>query len=231
MGSNREFGIDSEPRNAGRAETGMKMVPDHIPVEAALSKGSEQQARAFRVPAAGTKNEEPQMSILIVTGIEGARNCAAVVGAQLGMEVEVADGRKAALTALRTREFAAVVVDETMAECDPSAAEAIWDRAGLAIPLQVNFALSGAARLTREIRAALHRREREQGLARRAAAAAIENELKTTVAGLLLHSQLALSGSESSSPIADKLRIVADLAGNLRQQLNSPALSRGDSAA
>ena len=83
------------------------------------------------------------MSILIVTGIEGARNCAAVVGAQLGMEVEVADGRKAALTALRRSEFAAVVVDETMAECDPSAAEAIWDRAGLAIPLQVNFALSG----------------------------------------------------------------------------------------
>lgn len=27
------------------------------------------------------------MSILIVTGIEGARNCAAAVGEQLGMEV------------------------------------------------------------------------------------------------------------------------------------------------
>jgi len=34
------------------------------------------------------------MSILIVTGIEGARNCAAVVQAQLGMEVEVADGAR-----------------------------------------------------------------------------------------------------------------------------------------
>ena len=31
------------------------------------------------------------MSILIVSGIEGARNCAAVVGTQLGMEVEVAE--------------------------------------------------------------------------------------------------------------------------------------------
>ena len=171
------------------------------------------------------------MSILIVTGIEGARNCAAVVGAQLGMEVELAEGRKAALVALRRREFSAVVVDETMAECDPSAAEAIWERAGLAIPLQINFALSGAARLIREIRAALHRREREQTLARRAAAAAIETELKTTVAGLLLHSQLALSGSEVSSPIADKLRVVADLAGNLRQQLSAPLQVRRDTAA
>jgi hypothetical protein len=171
------------------------------------------------------------MSILIVTGIEGARNCAAVVGAQLGMDVEVADGRKAALAALRRHEFAAVIVDETIAECDPAGAEAVWEHSGLAIPLQINFALSGAARLIRDIRAALHRREREQTLARRAAAAAIEAELKTTVAGLLLHSQLALSGSEAASPIADRLRVVADLAVNLRQQLNVPLQSRGDTAA
>lgn len=171
------------------------------------------------------------MSILIVTGIDGARNCAAVVGAQLGMEVEVADGRKAALTALRRKEFVAIIVDETMAECDPAAAEAIWEHSGLAIPLQLNFALAGASRLVREIRAALHRREREQMLARRAAAAAIETELKTTIAGLLLHSQLALNGSDLASPVADKLRVVADLAGNLRQQLNTPIELRSVSAA
>jgi CheY-like chemotaxis protein len=171
------------------------------------------------------------MSILIVTGVEGARNCAAVVAMQLGMEVEVADGRKDALGALRRREFAAVVVDETMAECDPASAEAIWEHASLAIPLQINFALSGAARLVREIRAALHRREREQTLARRAAAAAIETELKSTVAGLLLHSQLALNGSEISSLAAERMRMVADLAGSLRQQLNSPMMARGDTAA
>ncbi len=55
------------------------------------------------------------MSILMVTGIEGARNCADVVGTQLGMDVEVAAGRKDALSALRRREFLAVVVDETLA--------------------------------------------------------------------------------------------------------------------
>jgi len=171
------------------------------------------------------------MSILIVTGVEGARNCAAVVGTQLGMEVEVAEGRKAALAALRNREFTAIVVDDTMAECDPAAAEAIWENAGLAIPLQINFALSGATRLVREIRAALHRREREQALARRAAAAAIESELKTTIAGLLLHSQLALSGTGIPTPTAEKLRVVADLAGSLRNQLNSPMQLRSDTAA
>jgi hypothetical protein len=172
-----------------------------------------------------------EMSILMVTGFEGAQNCAAVVGAQLGMDVEVAEGRKAALAALRRREFLALVVDETMAECDPAAAEALWAHAGLAIPLQINFALSGTARLIREIRAALHRREREQALAHRAAAAAIETELKGTVAGLLLHSELALSGGEIPSSVAEKLRVVADLAGNLRRQLNAPFEARGKTAA
>jgi hypothetical protein len=165
------------------------------------------------------------MSILIVTGIEGARNCAAAAGKQLGMEVEVAEGRKDALAALRKREFAAVVVDETLAECDPAAADAIWERAGLAIPLQINFALAGAARLVREIRAALHRREREQSLARRAAASAIETEVKTAIAGLLLHSQLAMSGADVPTQVADKLRVVADLANSLRQQLSAPSQS------
>jgi signal transduction histidine kinase len=168
------------------------------------------------------------MSILMVTGIEGARNCAAVVGAQLGMEVEVAEGRRAALAALRRREFLALVIDESLAECDPAAAERICENAGLAIPMQINFAISGAARLIREIRAALSRREREQTLARRAAAAAIESELKTTVAGLLLHSQLALTGDGLPPAVADRLRMVAALAGSLRQQLNAPSEIRRD---
>ena len=167
------------------------------------------------------------MSLLIVTGMEGARSCAEAVGAQLAMAVEVAEGRKAALAALKRREFVAVVMDGSMAECDPAGAESIWEHAGLAIPLQINFALSGSERLIREIRAALGRRAREQALARQAAAAVMEAELKTTVAGLLLHSQLALSGSEASSPIAERLRMMADLAGSLREQLSSSHARRG----
>ena len=163
------------------------------------------------------------MCILFVTGIEGARNCADVVAKLLGREVAVADGRKSAVALLRQREFAAVVVDETVATCDPAAAEAIWERAGLAIPIQINFAVSGAARLGREIRAALHRREREQELARRAAATAVESELKNTLAGLLLQSQLALSASEAASPVAERLKLVAALAGELRNQLSARA--------
>lgn len=165
------------------------------------------------------------MDILMVTGIEGAQNCAPAVSKQLGMKIEVAEGRRAALAALRHKEFAAVIVDETIAECDPAAADAIWERSGLAIPLQINFALSGGSRIIREIRAALHRREREQVAARQAATAAIEVELRSTLAGLLLQSELALSQEGVPTVVAERLRLVADLAGTLRQQLSVPVPS------
>lgn len=171
------------------------------------------------------------MSILIVSGIEGVRNCAEIVSKQLGMKVEFAEGRRSALDAFRGREFAVVVVDETLAECDPAAADAIWQRSGLAIPLQINFALAGAARMIREIKAALHRREREQATARLAAREDIGTELKNTVTGLVLQSQLALADDGVPAHIAAKLRVVADLACALRRQLTPPgSLQEGPAA-
>ena len=164
------------------------------------------------------------MKILIVTGIEGAENCAKALSRMLELDCELAIGRKAALAALKRFDFAAVVVDEGIVDCDPVGADMIWESSGLAIPLQINFALSGAQRLAREIRMALNRRDRERSLAHDAAAAQIESELKSTVAGLLLHSQLALADREIPAPIAEKLRVVADLAGNLRQQLSASSM-------
>lgn len=162
------------------------------------------------------------MSILIISGMEGVRNCADVVARHLDRKVEVAEGRRTALDALRRRQFAVVVLDETLAECDPAAAEAIWQRSGLAVPIQINFALSGATRIIREIRAALSRREQEQAVARLAAKEYIATELKNTVTGLVLQSQLALSEGGVPPHIIQRLRMVADLASTLRQQLASP---------
>ena len=161
------------------------------------------------------------MSILIVSGIEGIRNCADVVAKQLGMTVDVAESRRAAVSTLRRKEFAAVVVDVSVAECDPASADAIWERSGLAIPLEINFALSSSARIVREIRAALQRRQREQAAAQKAATAAIEVEVRNTVAGLLLHSELALSQEGVPNAVAEKLRVVADLAATLRTMLSA----------
>jgi hypothetical protein len=166
-------------------------------------------------------------SVLIITGITGAEHCAASLSKQLGMLVEVASSRREGIAALRRRPYSIVVIDEAVAEASPEGAETLWKQAGLAIPLQLNFAISGTDRILREVRAALQRREHEQQLAMRAASTAIENDLRDTVTGLLLHSQLALADPLVPAALSQKLQTVAQLAGNLRTRLDrgpSPAM-------
>ena len=97
--------------------------------------------------------------ILMITALAGAENCATVMSRQLGSAVELVASRKAALAALRRTQYAVVVVDDSLAEADPEGTELIWKHAELAVPLQVNFAISGTPRIVREVRSALVRRE------------------------------------------------------------------------
>jgi len=160
--------------------------------------------------------------VLLVSALSGAENCAAAIMQQMGLDVEVAPGWREALDALRAGSYSAVIVEDSLAEGDPRGAEVLWKMAGLAIPMQVNFALTGSARLIRDLRAALARREQEQGAAHLAALRAVESELRNTISGLLLHTQLALREGPPSPQLEQRLRLMAELAGNLKQRLDIP---------
>ena len=160
-------------------------------------------------------------SVLLVTGIAGAENCAAVVAKQFSLTVETVSSRKDALAALRRRSYSIVVLDSSLLEAAAGDAETVFKHSGLAIPLEINFAISGCGRLVREIRAALSRRQLEQAAAERAAATSLESNLRDTVAGLLLQSQLALAEPSVPPQLADKLRLMAELAGSLRKKLDA----------
>ena len=160
--------------------------------------------------------------VLVVSALSGAKNCAAAIMQQMGLDVDVVPGRREAQDALRAGTYAALIVEDALAEGDPRGAEVLWKMAGLAIPMQVNFALTGSARLVRDLRAALARREQEQGAAERAALRRLEGELRNTISGLLLHAQLALRESPPSPQLEQRLRLMAELAGNLKQRLDVP---------
>jgi hypothetical protein len=162
----------------------------------------------------------PSEHILLLTAIAGAENCAAVVSKQFGLAVETVSTRKEAVAALRRRNYAIVVLDSSLLEAATADADAIFRHTGLAIPLEINFAISGCGRLVREIRAALGRRQMEQSVAARAAATSLESNLRDTVAGLLLQSQLALAEPAIPPQVADKLKLMVELAGSLRQKLD-----------
>ena len=157
--------------------------------------------------------------VLIVSTMEGAESCARAIAEQTGVRVQVAATRRAALVMLRQQEFGVVVVAENLVEGDPVWADQVWCLAGLALPVQINFALSGSARLVREVKSALARRDGERALALRTATAELENELKSSVTGLLLESELVLREPMTPASLQPKLRHLVELAGVLRERL------------
>ena len=118
-----------------------------------------------------------------------------------------------------------MVVDQILADSDPEGCELIWKNAGTALPLQINFALAGSARLEREIRGALARREREKQLAWAAAAAAMDDEVKNAITGFLLESQLALGEVNLPPRVESRLRRLAEIADQLRERVQ-PTVAR-----
>lgn len=160
-----------------------------------------------------------QHSVLIISPMAEASQAAAALSSALGCTVKLAAGHRAGVTELRHRDYSVVVVDDCMAEANPAATEVLWRSLGMAVPVQINFALHGGSRLAREVQAAIGRREQQQVLALRAAASLLENELKSTVTGLLLQSQLALAEPQLTPKLAGKLELVAELAGSLRRRL------------
>lgn len=159
------------------------------------------------------------MGILLVTSLERPGSFAEDVRRELGMELTVARGVNSALCALRERHFTIVVLDEATAVCRTDAADVIWERSGLAIPLRVNFAISSSARLVREFRAALQRRKREKKLAMQVVAARMDEELRSSLAGLVLQTQLAASDQSLSSRSSKRLAMIADLVLDLQRKI------------
>jgi len=166
-------------------------------------------------------------AVLLVTSMAGAANCAAALERQLKLRVQVAGSRREAIAALRQQKFVVVVMEETMAGADPRAVDSIWQQAGSAQLMQVNFAISGTERLVRDVRTTLARGAQQQTVARRAATIAVESELKSTVTGILLESELALREPAVPPNLEAKLRHLVELAASLRQKLQTTGDGRG----
>ncbi len=162
-------------------------------------------------------------TVLMISSMDGVERCGTALSRELNLTVRIATSRRTALAAVRREEYSIVVVEQSMVEADPDWADLLWQNAGYALPVQVNFALSGCARLVREVKSVLLRREHEMDLARRAATTALQNELKSSVTGLLLQSELALREPSVPKDLAPKLKQLVELASAIRAQLRPVA--------
>jgi hypothetical protein len=74
--------------------------------------------------------------------------------------------------------------------------------------------------VVREIRTALRRRQQEEQVARQSAEREMWSELKESVTALLLSCDLALSVPGVPQPAAEKIKVMHDLACEIRTRLS-----------
>jgi hypothetical protein len=157
--------------------------------------------------------------ILLITPASALDSIANALRSGLDIEVEATSNRHTALGCLRQRDYSLVLVDESMAAEDQEATDLLYRTAGSAPVLEINFALSGAPRIVRQVRSALTRRAFDRAQAESAATVSLQNELNATLSGLLLESQLLLR--DATPQQEPKLRHVVQLAGDLRDRLRA----------
>ena len=100
--------------------------------------------------------------------------------------VKVVSSLQEASCSLQSAEFSAVLVDQWATEAEPGQADYLIHHLGGAVPVFVNFGISGLERISRELRAALYRRGRETLLAQQNARILLRNSFKDDVTVLLL---------------------------------------------
>jgi hypothetical protein len=115
--------------------------------------------------------------------------------------------------------FSAVLLDQGIAETEPGQADFLFHHLGTAVPVVVNFGISGVERILRELRAALNRRVRESMLAQQEARMAVRNELKDDVTALLLSCGIARQEPTLSEPAMARVLKIEEIAIQIRDKL------------
>lgn len=157
--------------------------------------------------------------ILLISCLSEARNCIQALEETSQETVELCSDLHEAVARLNTQEFSAVILDQFLLEAEPDHAEAIFKNLGPAVPVCVNFAITGIPRIRRELRSALQRRRREVLAAKQDAQQALRQELNDTVTALLLSCEMALRVPDLPPQAANKVHDVETLAREVSAKL------------
>ena len=157
--------------------------------------------------------------ILLITPSASGPQCAESLKAATGQETHWAQSLQEASTRLREQTYRAAVIDQFLLESEPDDSDQMIEHLGTSFPVYINFGVTGMERLVREVRSALHRCKREEGAARRAVEDQMRSEMRETLTALLLSCELAMSVPDVPIPAAEKIRLIDNLARELRVRL------------
>jgi hypothetical protein len=175
----------------------------------------------FSIRAGGDWRAYDQCMILLITPSARGQECADALQLATGDETHWAHILQEAATRLREQNYSAVIIDQFLLETEPEESDRMLEHLGTAFPVYINFAVTGMERLIREVRSALHRRQREETSARRAVEEQMRSEMRETLTVMLLSCELAMAVPGVPVPAAEKIRAIDNLARELRVHLNA----------
>lgn len=159
--------------------------------------------------------------ILLITPSARGQQCADSLSAATGQQTHWARNLQEGAARLREQTYTTAVIDEFLLETEPEESQQVIEHLTTAFPVYVNFGVTGMERLVREVRAALHRRSREESVARRAVAEQMHCEMRETLTALLLSCELAMSVPDVPLPAVEKIRAIDNLAREMRLRLQA----------
>jgi hypothetical protein len=139
---------------------------------------------------------------------------------KLGIRIVRVSTRRAALAALRKREFSLVIADAAQAKLESPPIERLVHNAGVAPVLEVDFKSASLASLVHQIRREHLRIKKESERVRATTIATLQGQLREPLSGLLLESQLALRLADAR--VSGRLTNIVALARKLSEQLQLP---------
>ena len=150
--------------------------------------------------------------ILLITPSARGQECAHALLQATSETTQVASTLRQAASCLRAQDFSAVVIDQSALDLEPDESGPLLQHMGTAVPVYVSFAISGMDRVVRELRTALHRREKEGQIARQIAEQELRSELKSTATAILVSREMALKSPELPLAAQTKMQTVHQLA-------------------
>jgi signal transduction histidine kinase len=135
-------------------------------------------------------------SVILLISDDTDSKCVGEFQAALGIAVVQAASARSGWKALRERTYSLVLYDTS--DADDGTSDLIVKAAGLTPVVEFDLKATPLPVLVRRVRAALSRFATEQFHARNAAIAHLQGELRDSLTGLLLESQLALREVDAS---------------------------------
>jgi hypothetical protein len=158
--------------------------------------------------------------VLVVSASERRVELQNALRESLGLPVAVTATFQEAITALSLSRYKAVILDEGLADLDPTNADRLLARCNDELPIFVKLAITGVQRCVQQVQLAIRRFNREQNTLNRSARHSIGLQLRDVLTSIVIHSQLALNSPGLAPDVVEHLNSVLQACDALQEVIS-----------